>query len=248
MAQGVVSRPKLIIALCCLVTIGGLVAFRMLPASNALQAGQQPDVIECDLGDVPPSTRITKTLSIPNKTNSLLTIKSVSKDCSCVSQHLDRTEILPNESAVLTVQYNAPIARGPFHHVIEVSFADNKEAPTVFLSGTVGAWAEVQPATLNFSEVRAGHRVSKELIIEVTEPWPDPELTMEVQLEYGQVLYQELENQGKRRRIILQFSPPCTADCKDYRGELIIHWNTREGRVLRIPCIARVISECVVVL
>ncbi len=202
------------------------------------------NLIDVDLGEVIPGAKIEKTITVPNKSSKLLTIKSVTTDCSCIMQEVDRKTVLPGESAQVRVQYLTPQTRGETQHILEVKYEGKASPTTILLHGTVGAWASVEPLAIDFATVSAGESVRREVLVKVKEPWPNSQRKVELLLDHGKIVQEDVHEDGMLQRYHISFSAPQTIkNIKEYRGELVVEWDKMAGRTLRIPCSAWVMPE-----
>ena len=231
------------IAFICILPAGGAALYSYCFLVHGEDDQPRRDVIEFDIGDVSPGSTVDRTIPIPNKTDSILTITSIEKDCSCVVQKVDRMSIPPGGHADLYVRYQTPLQQGAIDHFLSVSFDEITRPAVVSISGTVASWVNVDPMGVSFSDVCAGERSAKEVVVRVTEAWPESERGIELQLEHGQLSREESRDDGKYQKYRLVFAPPPTAPCKTYQGDLVIRWAGRAERILKVPCKGTVVSQ-----
>lgn len=228
-------------------TLGVLAALGLATAfaSGILALGylgqRRGEVVDCDLGDVAPNMNIQRTIQIPNRTGHRLSIRSITRDCNCVVLEVTPLAVEPGGSFDLRLQYLTPALAGPFQQVIGVNYYETAVPTLVLLSGTVGAWVQVDPAEIDFSDVCAGSTASREVLVRTLEPWPSSRRAVELSLEHGELMMDEAGDGAHQFKCRVRFSPPAGAPKREVRGELVLRWRGRDDRVIRVPCTGRVV-------
>ncbi len=201
------------------------------------------ELLECDLGELPPETKVVRTIPLTNTTQQPLTIRSVQRDCLCVAEALNDRQILPGQTIQMRIEYLTPALPGRVEHAIRIEYHETDNTTVVLLSGVVGGWADVRPAELDFGDVCLGEASEREVAIRLREPLPLREATAVVDLEHAKLVHSAVDQAAKVLRYRLRFEPPPSAICKDYRGDLVVDWPTRNGRQVRVPCMGRAVPR-----
>jgi len=156
-------------------------------------------------------------------------------------QKVSRNAIPPRDCAELNIQYATPTG-GSFQHVSAVRFYETAKPTAILIFGTVGAWREIHPTQLDFSEVCIGKEATRDVTVRLREPWPKSETITELLLEHGRLVQEEADPPGRKLTYRVAFAPPRAAECKEFRGQLIVRRKSSEDRVIKIPCIAKTVS------
>ena len=234
-------RKSVVPTAACLLPVCAALLYRMLPD----EASQPPrrEVIECDLGDVPPGTKIDRVVKIRNHTHQTRSVKSIIQHCSCFSAlKLSRNQPPPGEHCELMFQLASPTARGRIEQTLDVTYHERLPPTVIVVRGTVGGWVDVDRDKIDFAEVCVGKTAEQDLVIDLTEAWPESERAAELLMEHGTIVSARQEADKKRLIYRLAFAPPNEAAGNEFTGELVLRWRDRPERVLRGPCVAKAVT------
>lgn len=204
---------------------------------------EQDGEVYCHLGDLAQGAQVVRTVPIRNRTDSPLVIEGVSRSCSCLGADVDRQIIAPGDAANLTVTLLAPDRLGGFQHQVLLAFAGGEPSITVRFLGTVGAWIQEDISVVAFGEACGGEPVRATVRLRASEPWPEDQQQFEFTLPYGKVSNIDRDPDGKTIVCTLVFDPPTDAPKRVYKGDFIVKWIGFEGRILKYPCTAKVVTE-----
>ena len=84
-----------------------ILASIVLASCNAKTPNISSDLSEFEFGEVLNGEILTKDVLILNKGDSTLEIQDISSSCSCTTAEISSKSIEPNESAILTIQFDA---------------------------------------------------------------------------------------------------------------------------------------------
>ncbi len=154
-----------VLSVACLLPVSAALLYRAL-ADEAGDTSER-EVIECNLGDVAPGAKISHTVSIPNQSAEVRTVKAITKDCTCLSLELTAKRIQPGGEEELNVEYSTPTHRGPIEHVLNVAYNDSPASTVIIVTATVGAWVELDQDEIDFAAVCVGDEVQKDVVLEV---------------------------------------------------------------------------------
>lgn len=172
------------------------------------------EVVECELGEVPPEAKIVRTIALANTRGPPLTIRSIQRDCQCTVETVSDKRILPGQTVQTQVEYTTPAASGPIQHAIQIDYEETERPTVVLLSGTVGTWVEARPAQLDFGDVCAGEVAEREVVFRLKEPLPASWASAELELEHGYAELAGADDGGRVVRYRVRFQPPASAACK----------------------------------
>lgn len=235
------GRRLIVFALLLIVTVGGV--FLRLATKGVLPGiGSDGDfqIIECQLGDVAPDSKIERTIRLPNPTRETLVIEKVTADCACLSRRLDADTIPPGGHSELHVVYATPAQRGRFEHKLLLCYAGVRRTTIVELTGTIGEWVHVDPQEVDFAEVCIGRWADRIVVVRVREPWPALEREAKLTIDHGKIASCEVSDGGRCLTYRLRFEPSA-AEEKNYRGEFLLMWKGRENGVTSLPCVGKAV-------
>lgn len=160
-------------ALAIAITSGWLVNYRNVveDKSRTIAPSRPLKIIPCDMGILEVGTVASRELQIQNGSSSPWSAADIKGSCSCTLQELEPRTIGPGQSAKMTVQLHAGNSAGRMRREVLVRFRESS-APLyrVEVTATVRHWAELQPDSLTFPNLMAGHADSKQITLETFAP------------------------------------------------------------------------------
>jgi hypothetical protein len=121
-----------------------------------------------DFGAVNQGEVVEHKFEIQNKGAGPLKIRKLSPSCGCTAAVLQSDTIAPGASTFISAKFDTKGFRGDKVKTIRVYTNDPKQTSTVLtIQGKVETDIEVEPGSLNFSDITRGEKVSGEVIVSV---------------------------------------------------------------------------------
>jgi hypothetical protein len=203
------------------------------------------EIVRIDLGEVAPETQIERIVTLSNRRSETLHVKSVIRDCACLAHALSRDTIPAGEAAALRVQIVSPSGPGSFRHTVTVYFDELRQPTFAIFEGRVSQLCSAVPERVELNEVFLGETHEADVAIRLSHPIVASECVCELNWEGAQILSGCGTFEGPEIHIRLAFTAMASMPWGQNSGELTIRQANRMERVVRIPCVAHVVSRWV---
>ncbi len=215
--------------------------FRGITATD--ERSESETEIVCPIGDVAPGSKFKKVVPIKNTSTNPVTIKSISRTCSCLMANLEHDTIQPGSNVNLFVEFLSPDRQGGFQHKLVLDFVAEKEPVVIHFFGTVSAWIRSNVSGLEFDDTLRGEVNRRCLQLRVDESWPKEQRSIKCRMPHTDVESVDVGIDGKTVTYTIAFRPPADSDIRECEGDIVVDWIGHRDRGFKVPCKGKIVTE-----